>query len=331
MDAEWNRLKDKDVWDMSVVRDMKDVASEAKSKGKEIQFGWLFGICVEKNSELPIDNKSRKFKGRVVFQGNRVVNQNWNVAVFQDMGNSPATMDASRACDCYGCIPNHTVQCADAEQAYIQADLKGNDCWITLPPEQVPASWSKKYPHMRNPVVRLVKALYGHPDSGSFWEEHCDTRVRAQGFEPMGVTWPSTYFHPTLKLFLVIYVDDFKLAGPKENLDKGWKLLMTDITIDPPQAVGLFLGCVHEMGKFKLPSGKVATSMTYNMESFLIQCTARYNELSGGNVRFKKVPTPFLIEDAKDGPAGTPAAKGPCCECPWCLHTFPPPHCPQVY
>jgi hypothetical protein len=141
----------------------------------------------------------------------------------------------------------------------------------------------------------------------------------------MGVTWPSTYFHPELKLFLVIYVDDFKLSGPKHNLEKGWKLLMTDIQIDPPQPVGLFLGCVHEMGKFKLPSGKVATSMTYNMENFLIQCTERYNDLAGGNVRFKKVPTPFLVEDAKDGPAGTPAAKGPCCECPWCLHTFPPP------
>ena len=72
---------------------------------------------MEKNSELPIENKSRKYKGRVVFQGNRVVNQNWEIAVFQDMGNSPATMDASKACDCYGCIPDHNVQCADAEQA----------------------------------------------------------------------------------------------------------------------------------------------------------------------------------------------------------------------
>ncbi len=165
MDAEWNRLKEKNVWDMSVVRDLKDVAWQAREKGKEIQFGWLFGICVEKNSELPLENKSRKYKGRVVFQGNRVVNQNWDVAVFHDMGNSPATMDASRACDCYGCIPTHTVQCADAEQAYIQADLKGNECWITLPPEQVPASWSKKYPHMRHPLFDWLRPCMGTPCS----------------------------------------------------------------------------------------------------------------------------------------------------------------------
>ena len=31
------------------------------------------------------------------------------------------------------------------------------------------------------------------------------------------------------------------------------------------------------------------------------------------------------MEDAKDGPAGTPAAKGPVVECPWCLHAHPPP------
>jgi hypothetical protein len=88
--------------------------------------GYLFGICVEKNSELPAGHPSRKFKGRVVFQGNRVVDQNWQRAVFEDLGNSPATMDASRAADCYGCAPGHSIQQADAEQAYIQAESEGH-------------------------------------------------------------------------------------------------------------------------------------------------------------------------------------------------------------
>ena len=122
----------------------------------------------------------------------------------------------------------------------------------------------------------------------------------------------------------MIYVDDFKLSGPSENLEQGWKLLQEDITIEAPQPIGRFLGCIHEMGTFKLPTGKLATSVSYNMEGFLIQCCDKYSELAGGQVRFKKVATPFLIEDSKDGPAGTPAAKGPVVECPWCLHTFPP-------
>eukprot|EP00972_Heterocapsa_arctica_P079901 11773394-Heterocapsa_arctica.AAC.1 len=71
---------------------------------------------------------------------------------------------------------------------------------------------------MRRPVVQL-KALYGHPDSGTFWENHCDAHVRNVGFLHISEEWPSCYFHAKLKLYLVIYVDDFKLAGPTCNLN----------------------------------------------------------------------------------------------------------------
>ena len=111
------------VWNEKNVREWDDVAAEALKFKKEVQFGYLFGICVEKGSELPkflpdgkTRNPGRKFKGRVVFQGNRVVNQSWEAAVFQDLGNSPATMDASRAADCYGCFPGNKTEIADAVQ-----------------------------------------------------------------------------------------------------------------------------------------------------------------------------------------------------------------------
>ena len=41
--------------------------------------------------------------------------------------------------------------------------------------------------------------------------------VKAIGFEAVGPEWPSVYIHNELKL-LVIYVDDFKLDGPSDNL-----------------------------------------------------------------------------------------------------------------
>ena len=53
-------------------------------------------------------------------------------------------------------------------------------------------------------------------------EQHCDKHVCELNFVPMGEEWPSMYFHKELKLMLVIYVDDLKMAGPKENLKKGW-------------------------------------------------------------------------------------------------------------
>ena len=56
---------------------------------------------------------------------------------------------------------------------------------------------------MRNPVCRLRLALYGHPDSGGYWESHCREKLRGQGFEDVE-DWPSVYWHPVLKALLVV-------------------------------------------------------------------------------------------------------------------------------
>eukprot|EP00969_Alexandrium_andersonii_P079096 3488591-Alexandrium_andersonii.AAC.1 len=80
--------------------------------------GYLFGICVEKNSELEKRDPLRKFKYRVVFQGNRVVDQNYDAAIFQDLGSTPATLEASRVADAYGAQQGHFAEIADADQAY---------------------------------------------------------------------------------------------------------------------------------------------------------------------------------------------------------------------
>jgi hypothetical protein len=128
--------------------------------GQDVNFGYVFGICVEKNSEQTADR--RKFKGRVVFQGNRVVNLFWEQAQFEDMGSAPATLEASRAADAYGCFEGNDVQAADAEQAYIQAELKGTETWVALPEDQWPPHWHGKY---HRPVVKLKKAL--------LWSSRC--------------------------------------------------------------------------------------------------------------------------------------------------------------
>ena len=37
--------------------------------------------------------------------------------------------------------------------------------------------------------------------------------------------WKSVFWHGQLRLLLVVYVDDFKMAGPTENMSKGWDLI----------------------------------------------------------------------------------------------------------
>ena len=78
---------------------------------------------VEINSEIYA--KVRKYKGRVVFLENAVVDQFHDKATFRDMGSSLATLEAAKAADIYGCLLHHAIKIAHGEQAYVQAEVGG--------------------------------------------------------------------------------------------------------------------------------------------------------------------------------------------------------------
>ena len=80
----------------------------------------------------------------------------------------------------------------------MQAEMKGDPTWVCLPPEAQPQWWRKKFPHLRRLACRLLKALYGHPDAGTYWEQKCGAHVKAVGFVPIRPAWPSCYFHPEI-------------------------------------------------------------------------------------------------------------------------------------
>ena len=164
MQDEWDRLRrvprpdgKLGVWDESGVMEWRDVQRAARRAGTTATVGLVFGIVVEKNHELDPSDKRRKYKGRAVYQGNNVRDQDGNWAIFADLGSSPATMEAARAADAYGLLPGHSVQQSDAEQAYTQAWLGSPGAWVRLPRDQWPDSWQG----MHDPVCPLVLALYG--------------------------------------------------------------------------------------------------------------------------------------------------------------------------
>ena len=111
--------------------------------------GTLLDFSAETNPPLPDGNSRRTYTARVVFQGNRVINQDWEAAMFLDWGNAPSTMEAPRSIGCYGCLPGHAEEQNDARHAYTQAFLKGTHTWDCLPKQQRPMACH----HMRRPVV----------------------------------------------------------------------------------------------------------------------------------------------------------------------------------
>ena len=214
---EWNKLRSVTVWDESAWRDKRDIIKESHETGTTHHFAELFDICVEKGSELPLGDKNRKFKGRVVFRGNRVRDTSNEVAMFQELGSNPATMTASRMADVKGLVEGYVIQIADAENAYVQCDLRElqglipdyKPCWVSLPKHEWTKEWIEKLKEDPDfqPVCPLLRALYGHPDAGGIWERYCEKALKKLGFTEIN-NWPSCYRHEEEDLIMIVYVDD---------------------------------------------------------------------------------------------------------------------------
>ena len=162
MDKEWKKLVDKGCWVEKKVREFESVASEAKKNNQKVHFGNVFEIGSLKGAELKQGDPNRNYKGRSVFQGNKVLDENADHALFAEMSSSPASMEAGKILDVFGSQPGHVIQQADAKQAYTQALFQGVATWVRLPRNR----WAKEWKGMKDPVVPLKLALYGHPDRG---------------------------------------------------------------------------------------------------------------------------------------------------------------------
>lgn len=219
-------------------------------------------------------------------------------------------------------MPGNTVDGRDVEQAYLQAKMKGPKTHIQLPKEM----WTPEMHRMKCPVVLLEKVLYGHKNSGAYWQEICDRQCPSAGFRPLSENWPCVYWNDELDLMLIVYVDDMKMAGPAKNMEQAWEALGKGIDLFKPKAdsdgVHNFLGCEH-----RLSSGVIGDRMVAKMEwdasHSLKRCIARYEEAVvaklGKRPNMYPAPTPLLHDETKFMDARRPATNGDFFECPTCL------------
>ena len=162
------------------------------------------------------------------------------------MGSLPRTAGIHSANSnlAYGMLPGHKTTQADAIRAYCQALLKSKvHTWVTISP--ILRRRDMKEPR---PCCRLLKALYGHPESGAHWEKHLTDAILKCGGIPI-INHPSSFWIKPLKIMLTVYVDDLLCSGPVASHTKFWKML-TDkhvggISIDDPEPLDRFLGRKH--------------------------------------------------------------------------------------
>eukprot|EP00959_Pyramimonas_sp_CCMP1952_P414406 8682930-Pyramimonas_sp.AAC.1 len=117
-------------------------------------------------------------------------------------------MQASKAADTYALFEGRSSEQADARQAHAQSKLGGTPTWVFLPRDEWPKEWS----HMRNPVCPLYLSF--HTDI--LIQEDIGNSIARGMLQQKALE---------MKLFLIIYVDDFKLSGPADKLAEGWQLL----------------------------------------------------------------------------------------------------------
>jgi hypothetical protein len=149
---------------------------------------------------------------------------------------------------------------------------------------------------------------------------------------------------------LVVYVDDFKMAGPKAAMAEGWRLIRRNIRMDNPTPLDKYLGCEHKVRCAALDPGgdpshavfawgkprdtpavsaaggisnavseptsseksrRNVRVMEYDMSGFFASCVDRYLELAGPKCRpLRKVDTPFVDKNLGETPGGSDAEPG---------------------
>ena len=88
-------IQSKQAWLLDTVRPKREVMAEAKQSGKTIHIGSLMTLCHEKHSELNLPMNEKKYKGRVVFRGDSVKDEDGSYAVFNEQGSSASRMSGS--------------------------------------------------------------------------------------------------------------------------------------------------------------------------------------------------------------------------------------------
>ena len=82
MQLVWGKHAKKGVWGLKSARSWRKVKRALAECGGNTHMSRVFGVCVDKGSELPKGSPGRKFKGRFVFQGDKVRDVSNEAVVF---------------------------------------------------------------------------------------------------------------------------------------------------------------------------------------------------------------------------------------------------------
>ena len=263
-----------DICDWDKVRTEDPEATIGKGK-------MILGI---KNSEL--GEGEQVYKGRLVFMGNNIrdVRGGRVLGTTDGLYGQPISLSTARLVLAAATLRGWEVEVGDVKGAYLTADLGGPPVYLRLSARLWEAAGVQQaaLSGVRDPCLRVRKAMYGLPRAGFDWFAHCDALLVAQGWERhAGV---DSVYRKT-DAMLALYVDDIVLAGTPHGRRREWAALRLAVRLrGDPEPLARFLG----VGYAVVATGKHTRTVRARQEGYIGSILDRYDAAAP----FKATPKP---------------------------------------
>ena len=208
-------------WQLTKVRNKKEVIEEARNKGRKIHFASLMDLCHLKNSDL--EPRYQKYKGRVVLRGDIVRGDSGSYAVFTEQGSSASQMTAAKVMDIMSRLPGCGGQAADAISAYTQVKMEDAPKLLKILKSKCPDIWIRLQStngQNHGPVWKIRSFLLSEICAVILWRDYYGSCLRKFSWNTVGNKFQiGNAYSLTEKngLFLSEYVDDVKTGWERNE------------------------------------------------------------------------------------------------------------------
>ena len=118
-------LRANKTWDDEAVSTLHQIRNWAKAVGVKIKVAELLTLCGIKHFEL--DPSQWRWKGRFVYRGDRVFDENHNLTLFEETATTPTSLVELNVALWSSCQEGNAASCSDAAQAFLQSELDDED------------------------------------------------------------------------------------------------------------------------------------------------------------------------------------------------------------
>ena len=233
-----------------------DNAETRAAAGECFNVSDVIKVRAVKHVDRPPANQTAKTRG--VANGKGTQNADGAPAVFAPYGLLPASLREIRVVICIACLLGFWVGQGDIEAAYLNATMPAgtyvrlNDfvysCLSARAQSVVDALRAAGHKHI---LIELLSALYGHEQAGTRWQIKIEQILIDMDFKcfrdvSSAIFW--LYENGRLVCMLILYVDDFVMAGVRKVVDRVIEALkQKGIVLSKWGRLEEMLGCVYRV------------------------------------------------------------------------------------